>query len=768
MDSLRRHVPARRVSGTPVVTVYGEEGSSTNNMRANLNVYDCGNICSGGSSRNHYAHGTHHRHHHILLPTILHMRLSGIFKSFLHRRTKSCPTDLPSMVSPAALEPIRVAAEAPAAYGARTPLIDQVFATTRARHSDSAVEPLKKSPASDDRVKLLQSELARMRATHAQFASGSKMLQDEIVASKNELASERLRLATTLRRLEEQQIEASKAQDRLGQLERFTARLVDGGSNTSVLYRARDLILDGEDTEIALVLAIKEVASDPASPWRLILDAVNGPRTQDEYLSAINMTLSTRRALRESKKISKFWKGVAMEDGARENVITPSPSNISSIHETLSTERQAAVDLLIKRRKNADLPPSQPLSPVRQRKDFFERNKMKTLSRMVEPSSSSRSFPSSFPSDGSSSSVLALAPLASQVFKEELMSSHSSRKLLKSVSRSSGSIAITISTSSISALDSDSPDKTIEEWTLVESTDTRSSADASQTSRPDFFANLLTSHLLSTDTRVEDALRSEKVSRVRLSGGPQPFDNSAFATLMTAAASASHGSVRIDDVCEVTWVTREEGPPPGALESAQALSSLERICATIRSGSELGSLETISERTEPESECDRDYEHISSSDITSTPARTASTVATTSPSRLPIFKAVKQPHNLPKPVDQPNFPPFELPILTIPAAPTPERVTEEPKVKKGRMSLIPRNTNKSAATPKLLKSALKPSQPKQAPGSAVGSETKSPAPPKNIRRRGSSVNSGSKENDIGSQVMSKGKKVIRGLHRAMS
>ncbi|KDQ26753.1 hypothetical protein PLEOSDRAFT_174056 [Pleurotus ostreatus PC15] len=694
------------------------------------------------------------------------MRLSGIFKSFLHRRTKSCPTDLPSMVSPAALEPIRVAAEAPAAYGARTPLIDQVFATARARHSDSAVETLKKSPASDDRVQLLQSELARMRATHAHFASGMKMLQDEIAASKDELASERLRHATTLRRLEEQQIEVSKAQDRLGQLERFTARLVDGGSKTSVLYRARGMILDGEDTEVALVLAIKEVASDPASPWRLILDAVNGPRTQDEYLSAINMTLSTRKALRESKKISKFWKGVAMEDGTHENVITPSPSNISSIHETLSTERQAAVDLLIKRRKNADLPPSQPLSPVRQRKDCFERNKMKTLSRMVEPSSSSRSFPSSFPSDGSSSSVLALAPLASQVFKEELMSSHSSRKLLKSVSRSSGSIAITISTSSISALDSDSPDKTIEEWTLVESTETRSSADASQTSKPDFFANLLTSHLLSTDTRVEDALRSEKVSRVRLSGGPQPFDNSAFATLMTAAAS--HGSVRIDDVCEVTWVTREEVPLPGALESAQALSSLERICATIRSGSELGSLETISERTEPESECDRDYEHISSSDITSTPARTASTVATTSPSRLPIFKAAKQPHNLPKPVDQPNFPPFELPILTIPTAPIPERVIEEPKVKKGRMSLIPRNTNKSAATPKPLKSALKPCQPKRAPGSAVGSETKSPTPHKNIRRRGSNANSGSKENDIGSQVMSKGKKVIRGLHRAMS
>ncbi|KAF4569787.1 hypothetical protein EYR40_008767 [Pleurotus pulmonarius] len=692
------------------------------------------------------------------------MRLSGIFKSFLHRRTKSCPTDLPSMVSPAALEPIRVAAEAPAAYGARTPLIDQVFATTRTRHSDSAVETLKKSPASDDRVQLLLSELARMRATHAHFTSGMKILQDEIIASKNELASERLRYADTLRRLEEQQIETSKVQDRLGQLERFTARLVDGGSKTSVLYRARDLILDGEDTEIALVLAIKEVASDPGSPWRLILDAVNGPRTQDEYLSAINLTLTTRKALRESKKITKFWKGVAMEDSAHADVITPSPSNISSIHETLSTERQAAVDLLIKRRRNADLPMSQP--PVRQHKDSFERNKMKTLSRVVEPSSSSRSFPHSLPSDGSSSSVLALAPLASQVFKEELISSHSSRKLLKSVSRSSGSIAITISTSSISALDSDSPDKTIEEWTLVESTDTRSSADASHTSRPDFFANLLTSHLLSTDTRVEDALRSEKVSRVRLSGGPQPFDNSAFATLMTAAAS--QGSIRIDDVCEVTWVTREDESPPGALESVQALSSLERICATIRNGSELGSLETISERTEPESECDRDYEHISSSDITSTPARATSTAATTSPSRLPILKATKQPHNLPKPSDQPNFPPFELPILTIPTVTTPKRVVEEPKVKKGRLSLIPRNTNKSAATPKPLKSALKSAQPKQVPIGVVSQETKSPAPPKNIRRRGSNANSSSKENDIGSQVMSKGKKVIRGLHRAMS
>lgn len=71
-------------------------------------------------------------------------------------------------------------------------------------------------------------------------------------------------------------------------------------------------------------------------------------RTLDEYSSALRMTLMTRRQLRDQKKATKFWKRQAISEG-KQSIMTPSVSTLSSLHEVLPVERQAALDALVSR-----------------------------------------------------------------------------------------------------------------------------------------------------------------------------------------------------------------------------------------------------------------------------------------------------------------------------------------------------------------------------------------------------------------------------------
>jgi hypothetical protein len=73
-------------------------------------------------------------------------------------------------------------------------------------------------------------------------------------------------------------------------------------------------------------------------------------RTMDEYSSALQMTLATRKELRNQKKISLFWKRKALDSNELQSAITPSVSTISSVHDPLPPDRQIALDALISRR----------------------------------------------------------------------------------------------------------------------------------------------------------------------------------------------------------------------------------------------------------------------------------------------------------------------------------------------------------------------------------------------------------------------------------
>ena len=78
--------------------------------------------------------------------------------------------------------------------------------------------------------------------------------------------------------------------------------------------------------------------------------AINTMRTMDEYSSALQMTLTTRKELRDQKKISLFWKRKALNSNQLQSAITPSVSTISSVHDPLPLDRQIALDALITRR----------------------------------------------------------------------------------------------------------------------------------------------------------------------------------------------------------------------------------------------------------------------------------------------------------------------------------------------------------------------------------------------------------------------------------
>lgn len=73
-------------------------------------------------------------------------------------------------------------------------------------------------------------------------------------------------------------------------------------------------------------------------------------RTMDEYSSALQMTLATRKQLRDQEKISLFWKRKALDCNEFKSAITPSVSTISSVHDPLPLDRQIALDALISRR----------------------------------------------------------------------------------------------------------------------------------------------------------------------------------------------------------------------------------------------------------------------------------------------------------------------------------------------------------------------------------------------------------------------------------
>ncbi|EPT03317.1 hypothetical protein FOMPIDRAFT_1091014, partial [Fomitopsis schrenkii] len=115
--------------------------------------------------------------------------------------------------------------------------------------------------------------------------------------------------------------------------------LISVGAHKPVLSRAHDDVSAGVDPEEALIAAIREALEKPDSPWTALLEPIIGPRTPDEYRAQVRATLDARKEAKRWRKKAKWWKRRATETGTKD-LITPSPSDISSIMEELSEERR--------------------------------------------------------------------------------------------------------------------------------------------------------------------------------------------------------------------------------------------------------------------------------------------------------------------------------------------------------------------------------------------------------------------------------------------
>ncbi|KAF5357331.1 hypothetical protein D9758_005882 [Tetrapyrgos nigripes] len=201
-----------------------------------------------------------------------------------------------------------------------------------------------------------------------------------------------------------------------------------------------------QDLEEAVVGMIQESADDPKGLWSNVVDTVIGPRAPKEYISAITSIVKHRSNSRGLRRSRNFWKKAAKENPNNTDLVTPSASNLSELVEVLSPERERAVEELRRKRQNfasQDSPKPTPDSAAQP----LHGTPLETVEPNVPPSpsrdadqlrdSQTEVFISAASSENASaytSRNSSLPPLASQIFKQELISSHSSERFFSSSS----------------------------------------------------------------------------------------------------------------------------------------------------------------------------------------------------------------------------------------------------------------------------------------------------------------------------------------------
>lgn len=199
----------------------------------------------------------------------------------------------------------------------------------------------------------LKSQFLRLQRRANNLAIYNETLKQQQVATRAEVAllgdelhTSRVKLyeGTEQRRKDIAHLKDAndRIEDLLGKLQRYGnfIRILAGINLDNPLYRAALSVLSNAEAEDALVTAIIESAKDKASPWARIIPAVIGPRSPQNYVSALNLTLRTRKDLRERKRVCEFWKAMAKMDPENHDVVTPS----SSAHSDACDDWDAAMN----------------------------------------------------------------------------------------------------------------------------------------------------------------------------------------------------------------------------------------------------------------------------------------------------------------------------------------------------------------------------------------------------------------------------------------
>ncbi|KAG6878767.1 hypothetical protein C0993_008066 [Termitomyces sp. T159_Od127] len=253
-------------------------------------------------------------------------------------------------------------------------------------------------PAPHHNVRILNLEIenSRLRKTLVATCDELAAVKAQLTAAQADLFAE---LHRSVRQRQSDQNEIRKLNEKVAQYEEF---IINADPNKTLPGPA--------DSSHILDQALSNVVEREANSSALnpvgVVSLSFGYRSQDQYMSALQLTLKSRSELRQCKKIAKFWKKTALQDERNVSLVTPSASTISSIMENLPLDRQKAVEDLITRRKASE-PPSPPAleTPSQPETATLE------ASRQVAGLSPSRSLPQSRP---------CLSPLASQSLRQEL------------------------------------------------------------------------------------------------------------------------------------------------------------------------------------------------------------------------------------------------------------------------------------------------------------------------------------------------------------
>ncbi|KAF5321558.1 hypothetical protein D9619_001466 [Psilocybe cf. subviscida] len=112
----------------------------------------------------------------------------------------------------------------------------------------------------------------------------------------------------------------------------FIRTLVDLKLDNPV-KRAALSVMNGEDFEEALVNAVQAACQNKSSAWSRIVPAITGPRSPENYMSVLNLTLRARKDLRQQTKKSDFWKTKARMFPENADLVTPSSSVLSDLRD---------------------------------------------------------------------------------------------------------------------------------------------------------------------------------------------------------------------------------------------------------------------------------------------------------------------------------------------------------------------------------------------------------------------------------------------------
>ncbi|KAH7888516.1 hypothetical protein F5I97DRAFT_709737 [Phlebopus sp. FC_14] len=220
----------------------------------------------------------------------------------------------------------------PATLPAASPTIEQV-ATLNARITD------------------LETSLVCLREEKESLERDLEDYRADLLNTRNELYSEMLNSA----RHQQQSIHDFHMIQKLeARNQRMQGLLVDIGIPRNTVDEICRVLDFGTGSADDIILnAIRDASDDTTSPLAKLKPIIAGDRTPDHYQAALDLILSMRKEVRSQKKVAKFWKKLAQEDGRHATTITPSPSDISSIRENLTPERQRALNALIARRRAA-------------------------------------------------------------------------------------------------------------------------------------------------------------------------------------------------------------------------------------------------------------------------------------------------------------------------------------------------------------------------------------------------------------------------------